>query len=124
MQARVWWKSHDYLYGIDLFNHAYWWEAHETFEALWNATGQDTPVGQFLQGLVFAAAAQLKRFAVVPGRGGTLFSKAISRLAGFPSSYLGVDVDALRCDLQAALAGSCSDAICIRLHIPATTDVT
>jgi hypothetical protein len=34
------WRSCDlYLYGIDLFNHGYWWEAHEALEDVWLAAG-------------------------------------------------------------------------------------
>ena len=29
-----WAKSHDHLYGC-LYNHAYWWEAREVWEGLW-----------------------------------------------------------------------------------------
>ena len=34
------WRSCElYLYGIDLFNHGYWWEAHEALEDVWLAAG-------------------------------------------------------------------------------------
>ena len=56
-----WGESGEYLFGVDLFNHAYWWEAHEAWEACWIAAGRDTVAGQFLQGLIQAAAACLKR---------------------------------------------------------------
>jgi len=29
-----------YLYGVDLFNHGYYWEAHESWEGLWLACGR------------------------------------------------------------------------------------
>ena len=29
-----------YLYAIDLFNHGFYWEAHEAWEALWHAAGR------------------------------------------------------------------------------------
>jgi hypothetical protein len=49
-----------YLHGVDLFNAAFLWEAHEAWEAVWHAAGHDTPVGRFLQGLIQAAAALLQ----------------------------------------------------------------
>ena len=52
-----WWDSEWYLYGIDLYNHGYWWECHEVFEGLWHAVGPDSPQGQFLQALIQVAAA-------------------------------------------------------------------
>ncbi|HXG13346.1 MAG TPA: DUF309 domain-containing protein [Gemmataceae bacterium] len=49
-----------YLYGIDLFNHGYYWEAHEAWEALWHACGRGGPIGNFLKGLIKLAAAGVK----------------------------------------------------------------
>ena len=54
-------NSEDYLYGIDLYNWTYWWEAHEIFEGFWHAYGRDTPAGNFFQALIHRAAAHLKR---------------------------------------------------------------
>ena len=57
-----WAKSIDYLYGCDLYNHAYWWEAHEAWEGLWQLTDKGGIQGRFLQGLIQASACHLKRF--------------------------------------------------------------
>ena len=47
------WQSCDaYLYGIDLFNYGYWWEAHEALEVVWIAAGRKTETGLFIQGLI------------------------------------------------------------------------
>ena len=35
-----WQASSDYLFGIDLFNHGFYCEAHETWEQLWIACGR------------------------------------------------------------------------------------
>src|SRR5690606_13320988 len=35
-----WRTSRVYRVGVDLFNHGYYWEAHEAWEALWNALGR------------------------------------------------------------------------------------
>lgn len=53
--------SEEYLYGIDLYNGTYWWEAHEVFEGFWHAYGRSTPAGNFFQALIQCAAANLKR---------------------------------------------------------------
>ena len=34
-----WHLCRPYLYGIDLFNDGYYWEAHEVWEGLWHACG-------------------------------------------------------------------------------------
>lgn len=50
----------DYLYGIDLFNGGYFWEAHEAWEGLWVACGRRGPTAAYLQGLINLAAAGFK----------------------------------------------------------------
>ena len=49
-----------YLYAIDLFNHGFYWEAHEAWEALWHAAGRRGAAADFLKGLIKLAAAGVK----------------------------------------------------------------
>jgi hypothetical protein len=58
--AEQWRDSEDYLYGCDLYNHAYWWEAHEAWEGLWQLTDKRGFQGQFLQTVIQVSAAHLK----------------------------------------------------------------
>jgi predicted metal-dependent hydrolase len=60
MQPALWQQSEEYLYGIDLFNHGYYWEAHEAWESLWHAAGRKGPEADFLKGLIKLAAAGVK----------------------------------------------------------------
>lgn len=54
------WASLDnWLFGIDLFNYAYWWEAHEELEALWHAGGRTSEHARFVQGVIKLAAGSL-----------------------------------------------------------------
>ncbi|MBI4585327.1 MAG: DUF309 domain-containing protein [Planctomycetes bacterium] len=55
-----WRESADYLFGIDLFNHGYYWEAHELWEGLWVAAGKRGAVSELLKGLIKLAAAGVK----------------------------------------------------------------
>lgn len=48
-----------FLRGLDLFNHGYYWEAHESWEALWR-DAQDPATKALLQGLIRLAAAGVK----------------------------------------------------------------
>lgn len=57
-----WPESADYLYGVDLFNAGYYWEAHEVWEGLWHAENRTGPVANFLKGLIKLAAAGVKRY--------------------------------------------------------------
>ncbi len=49
-----------YCYAIDLFNHGFYWEAHEAWEALWHAAGRLGTTAEFLKGLIKLAAAGVK----------------------------------------------------------------
>jgi len=55
-----WLHNQQYLYGVDLYNHAYWWEAHEAWEVLWRQPQAAYLTKEFLQGLIKIAAAFLK----------------------------------------------------------------
>lgn len=53
-------QSEMLLFGIDLFHHGYYWEAHEAWEALWVAAGRKGPVAELLKALIKLAAAGVK----------------------------------------------------------------
>ena len=55
-----WPESRSYLRGIHLFNHGYYWEAHEAWEHLWHQCGRTGPTADFLKGLIAFAAAGVK----------------------------------------------------------------
>lgn len=55
-----WQASTEYLRGIELFNHGYYWEAHEVWESLWHAAGRTGPIADFLKALIKLAAAGVK----------------------------------------------------------------
>ena len=55
-----WAENEDFLYGVDLYNHGYLWEAHEAWEGLWHQAKHDELQAQVLQGLIQCAAAALK----------------------------------------------------------------
>ncbi len=55
-----WPTNANYLYAIDLFNHGFYWEAHEAWEGLWHAAGRTGPTADFLKGLIKLAAAGVK----------------------------------------------------------------
>src|SRR5262245_59054964 len=91
----LWEACDEYLYGIDLFNHGYWWEAHEVFEAFWRAAGRGTPLGDLLQGLIQAAAALLKDVVGSRAAAQSLGRSASMKLRETPAIFLGIDRDAL-----------------------------
>jgi uncharacterized protein len=57
---KQWRDCHPYLFGLDLFNFGYYWEAHEVWEGVWNACGRAGSTGDFIKGLIKLAAAGVK----------------------------------------------------------------
>ncbi|MFO0760865.1 MAG: DUF309 domain-containing protein [Byssovorax sp.] len=104
-----WARSELYLRGVDLYNFAYWWEAHEAFEALWRGSGGGSPragvEADFFQGLIQIAAALLKRFMGAPSASAALLGRGLGRLHGAPSPYLGLDVRRFERETTAYFAG-------------------
>ncbi|MDA1272445.1 MAG: DUF309 domain-containing protein [Verrucomicrobia bacterium] len=60
LQPSSWEGNETYRLGIALFNHGYYWEAHEAWEALWHLAGRSGPIAEFLKGLIRLAAAGVK----------------------------------------------------------------
>ncbi len=97
LTAQNWPASEDYLFGIDLFNAGFFWEAHEVWEGLWQAAGRTGLMADFLKGLIKLAAAGVKRRqGVTPGvegharRAAEVFERPAQRQQ---SHCLGLDVD-------------------------------
>jgi uncharacterized protein len=95
-----WQESRAYLWGCDLFNHGYYWEAHETWEAAWKACGRRGRTADFLKGLIKLAAAGVKAREGRPAgvarhgaRAGQLFRAVAGELAA--ATYLGLDLNDL-----------------------------
>lgn len=97
-----WRACRDYLYGIDLFNHGFYWEAHEAWEGLWVACGRQGPTATFLQALINLAAAGFKaRWGNARGMRANaatalrLFTAAARQIGQGEPRYMGLDVRAL-----------------------------
>jgi len=94
------WRGNElYLFGVDLFNTGYWWEAHVAWEALWQTRERSDTAATFLQGLIQIAAALVQVRLKHPEGTRRLAAKglrrlrAVSREAG-KTRYMGVDVEA------------------------------
>ncbi len=94
--ADDWRENADYLYGVDLYNHGFLWEAHEAWEGLWHQAKQDELQALFLQGLIQCAAACLKIPMQQPAGLEKLAGLATAKLErvarAHESSYMGLDV--------------------------------
>jgi hypothetical protein len=58
--AEVSLSSDAFLWGLDLFNHGYYWEAHEAWEGLWQVADRDDPLRMLFKGLILLSAAGVK----------------------------------------------------------------
>ncbi|HEX6881941.1 MAG TPA: DUF309 domain-containing protein [Planctomycetota bacterium] len=91
-----WRECAPYLWGVDLYNHGYLWEAHEAWEGLWHASKVDPNQARYLQGLIQCAAAWLKIAMGQPRGVERLSTLALEKLdqvareAGSP--YMGLDL--------------------------------
>ena len=56
----AWMTNEIWLYGVDLFNAGYFWEATEIWEKLWSRMDKQSPAAVFLQGLMMANGGILK----------------------------------------------------------------
>ena len=55
-----WYENETYLFGADLYNYAFFWESHESFESLWKRQQKNDPARHLLQGLIMISGAFLK----------------------------------------------------------------
>ena len=53
-------RSHAFLWGLDLFNQGYYWEAHEAWEGLWQVADRDGRLRVLFKGLILLSAAGVK----------------------------------------------------------------
>jgi len=113
--AERWKENEEYLYGVDLFNAGFYWEAHEAWEGVWKASREaDQAQATFVQGLILIAAAQLKRGAGAAGAARALAGEGLERVkavydatgAGYLGvGYMGVTPAAVADAALAALEG-------------------
>jgi predicted metal-dependent hydrolase len=98
----TWHENRDYLFGIDLFNHGYYWEAHEVWEGLWHACGRRGTSSDFLKVLIKLAAAGVKARERRPAgvrrhalRAAELFRQTADTQSGPQRAFMGLAMDDL-----------------------------
>lgn len=105
-----WRENADYLFGVDLYNHGYLWEAHEAWEGLWHQAREDELRSLFLQGLIQCAAACLKIPMKQPAgleKLAGLATEKLDRVARqHDGPYMGLDVSDFACELRRFAAGA------------------
>jgi hypothetical protein len=103
VEPEKWRECRPYLYGIDLFNAGFYWEAHVAWESLWMACGRKGIIADFSKALIKLAAAGVKALEGRPegvkshsGRAAELFRGMIhstEHLMGFQVTDLVADAE-------------------------------
>jgi predicted metal-dependent hydrolase len=103
LDVEQWHSNSTYLYGIDLFNHGYYWEAHEAWESLWRHCGCKGTTADFLKALIHLAAAGVKHLVGIPAglkshtrRASELFRNVAGVLGTETDCFLGLRLKDLR----------------------------
>lgn len=109
-----WRENEAYLFGVDLYNAGFLWEAHESWEEAWHPTRAVDPIqGEFLQGLIQCAAACLKIPMGQPRGLHRLAELSAGRLEAVARAegphYMGLDPGALAAELRAFAASQPGD---------------
>ena len=98
--------------GIDCFNAAAWYDAHELWEDLWNETQGEARL--FYQGLIQIAVG-LHHLSHGNLRGGRrVLERGARKLADYPEDYGGIDNTRLQRDLEFVLSQSALPPV--RIH--------
>lgn len=97
LPPEMWRQNEDYLYGVDLYNFAYWWEAHEAWEGLWHRA-EDT-YRLFLQGLIQVSASlikyhmrMLRPLCTLSTAGRSKLRQVIVESGDMASNYMGINL--------------------------------
>ena len=94
LPPNAWRDNEEYLFGVDLFNRRYYWEAHEAWEAVWHTCDKRATHGLFIQGLIQISAGLLRwhmgteRGARKPHREGR--AKIEHAVRESPHDYMGI----------------------------------
>lgn len=99
LPAARWRENEPYLLGVDLYNHGYLWEAHESWEGLWHVSKVDPRQALFLQALIQCAAAWLKIPMGQPAGVQKLSELCLAKLAEVArveACYMGLELDPFR----------------------------
>lgn len=70
-----------FAWGVDLYNHGFFWEAHEAWEDLWRMAEPESAEASFFQGLIQCAAACMKVRGGDPSAARRIADRATGHLA-------------------------------------------
>jgi len=92
-------KNDDFHKGVDLFNRAHFFDAHEVLEDVWRALPGDQPSRRHLQGIVQLAVAFHHQSTGNNVGARSVLERALRNLNGADTSFPDLDFDRLRAEL-------------------------
>ncbi len=102
-----WREDLEYLRGMDLFDHRFYWEAHEVWEATWHQVPRGSDYSELLQGLIQASAFVLRRHMGYPAP--RLLGASLRRLEAVAAArgarWRGLDLAATAAELRGFAGG-------------------
>ncbi|HYW38960.1 MAG TPA: DUF309 domain-containing protein [Terriglobales bacterium] len=90
----------DFDKGVDLFNRAHFFDAHEVLEDVWRSLPRDRPSRRHLQGMVQLAVAFHHESTGNHVGARSVLERAMRNLNGADSSFPDLDLDRLRAELE------------------------
>ena len=101
---RMWQENLTYQYGVDLYNAAFFWEAHEVWEPVWMRSGGNSRERLLVQGLIQLSNGCLKIVMERQDAAARLLTIARDKIAeaehGEPC-MMGIALQSLRNDIEA-----------------------
>jgi hypothetical protein len=99
----------DFAWACDLYDHRFYWEAHEVWEAEWAPLRRASPDALFLQGLICSAASVVKHHQGFPDGARRLLDRArgawSAAMPALPAVVRGVDFEAHAAAVEVFLDG-------------------
>ena len=86
--------------GLDLFNRAHFFDAHEVLEDVWRALPRDRPLRRHLQGMVQLAVAFHHQSKGNHVGARSVLERAVRNISGADISFPDLDLDRLRAQLE------------------------
>jgi len=86
--------------GLDLFNRAHFFDAHEVLEDVWRALPRDRPLRRHLQGMVQLAVAFHHQSKGNHVGARSVLERAVRNISGADGSFPDLDLDRLRAQLE------------------------